>query len=397
MAFTHEYSNCWKDLGSVLLYQHNSFQFAGRVVITEFEDCLIDKLTPGKLYHSINPKSITVYNEDFLKLIQKESQDNAIVVISNVFGNGKLVIDSLKRKIELFTEQYKLPILALFALRNNRLSKPHTGMWTFLQGYYKKCGNASIERACVVSDKGGRIVEKELRNGKVRVTPDTTDLDRAFANNIGLPYHTISEYLDDSKKEKFNWNSNCLPPEIRELYVQELSAYKNPNIFAKLAELGQADKYLIIVYGAPRSGKTTMCKEIIAKWRASDYGRTHAIKRLGRDKYTASKRKSITKKSLENNISVIIDGDAHTNALRKPFEEIAKATYTPVLYVEVNPSLGMAHIFNHVAVESSIDESLEVYDVKEYHFYKSKVTRPAGTVLYCPVIKKTRQVMLYRY
>jgi hypothetical protein len=65
--------------------------------------------------------------------------------------------------------------------------------------------------------------------------------------------------------------------------------------------------------------------------------------------------------------------------------------------VEVNPSLGLAHIFNHVAVETSIDENIELYDIKDYHYYKSKVSRPKGVLLYCPEIRQTEEVMNFRY
>lgn len=397
MAFTTEYSDNWKDLGSVLVYQSPTFQFRSHVVITDFEGCLIKKLPPAKLYHAIDPKSISAYNEDFIKEIKKESIDYSIVVISNVFGNGKLIIDSLKYKVESFCKQFDIPVLCLFAVKKNRLSKPHTGMWMFLNGYFKKKGESIIQKACVVSDFGGRLAERETRKGDIRIRPDNTDLDRAFAHNIGIPYHTILEYLDPEKKEKFNWNGNCLDPDLRELYVKKLSEYQNPNIFSRLFGMGEHDKYMIIIYGAPRSGKTTLAKEILNKWRDSNYGKSHAIKRFGLDKYSKAKRLSATKKALANRISVIIDGLAHTNELREPFEKLASEYKTPILYIEVNPGLGMAHIFNHVAVETSIDEDVELYDIKEYHFYKSKVVRPKNVLLYCPVIKKTKQVMQFRY
>lgn len=397
MAFTTEYSDNWKDLGSVLVYQSPTFQFRSHVVITDFEGCIIKKLPPSKLYHAIDPKSITAYNEDFIKEIEKESRDYSVVVISNVFGSGKLIIDSLKFKVESFVKQFDIPILALFAIKRNRLSKPHTGMWMFLNAYFKKQGESIIQKACVVSDFGGRMAEHETRRGHIKIKPDVTDTDRAFAHNIGIPYHTIIEYLDPTKKEKFHWNSNCLDPELRELYVEKLAEYQNPNIFAKLFEPGVNDRYIVVIYGAPRAGKTTLAKEIIKKWRESNFGQSHAIKRFGLDKYSKAKRISATKKALSNRISVIIDGLAHTDELRKPFEKMALEYRTPILYIEVNPGLGMAHIFNHVAVETSLDENVVLYDVKEYHFYKSKVVRPKNTLLYCPPIKKTKQVMQFRF
>ena len=397
MAFTKEYSNNWKDLGSVLVYQSPEFQFKSHVVITDFEGCLIKKITSTHLYHSINPKTIVPYNDEFLKQIKKESSDFSIVIISNVPGTGKLITDAIKYKIELFCELHNIPILALFAVKKNRLSKPHTGMWLFMTGYFAKMGDSHIQKACVVSDYGGRIEEYETNRGNSRVRCDRTDLDRAFAFNIGIPYHTIIEYLNFEKQEKFNWNSNCLSPELREIYVDKLQQYTNPNIFTELFKLGQHDSYMIIIYGAPRSGKTTLAKELVKKWKASNYGQSHALIRYGMDKYSKTKRINHVRKAILDRISVIIDGEVHTPALRQPFEDIAAKTKTPILYIEVNPGLGMAYIFNHVAVETATNENIELYDIKEYLYYKSKVVRPRNTVLYCPTIKKTKQVMQFRY
>ncbi len=397
MNFLNEYSPCWKDLGTALVYQSPDFQFHSAVLITEFENCLIDKISSTKLYHAINPKEVTIYDDGYAKKLRNDAKDLSIVIISNQLHGSKLIIDSIKHKLEEFLELQKIPILAFFALKPNRLSKPHTGLWRLLNAYYAAKGKVKIHKACVVSDNGGRIIENVKKNGKVTITADISDTDRAFATNIGIPFFTINEYLDNVKKEKFTWSNRSLSPELRELYVEKLSQYRNPNIFAKLAELGDSVCYMIMIMGAPCSGKTTLSKELLHKWRTSEYGKTHAIKRFGRDKYTKAKRISTVKKTLENMISVIIDGECHTSVLRKPFIEIANKMQIPILYVEVNPGISMAYIFNHVAVETSQDENLLLYGEKEYYIYKATYSKPENTILYCPVIKQTKQVMQYRY
>lgn len=397
MSFLNEYSPYWKDLGTALVYQSPDFQFHSAVLITEFENCLIDKLSTNKLYHAINPKGVTIYDENYLRKLRNDAKDLSIVVISNQLHGSKIIIDAIKRKLEEFIELQKIPMLAFFALKPNRLSKPHTGLWKLLNAYYVAKGKVKIHKACVVSDYGGRLIENVKRNGKVTVTADISDVDRAFASNIDIPFYTIAEYLDNAKKEKFIWSNKALSPELRALYVEKLSQYRNPNIFAKLAELGESDRYMIMIMGAPCSGKTTLAREIMTKWRTSEYGKSHAIKRFGRDKYTRLKQLSMTRKTLENRISVIVDGDCHTAALRKPFIDVATKLKVPILYIEVNPGISMAYIFNHVAVETSQDENQQLYGEKEYHIYKATYSKPENTVLYCPVIKQTKQVMQFRY
>lgn len=392
-----EYSSYWKDLGTALVYQTPDFQFHSSIIITEFEECLIKKLTGQKLYHPINPKSISLYNEEFVKKIREESKDLSIVIISNQISTNKLNIDMIKSKLEQFIKIYKIPILAMFSLKSNRLAKPHTGLWTLLNAYYRTKGKTQIQKSCFISDFGGSITENVRKNGDVTITTSVSDIDRAFATNIGIPFYTIKEYLNPSITERFTWNNKSLSPELRKIYVETLSKYKNPNIFAKLAELGESDSYMILIYGAPCSGKTTLAKELITKWRASEYGKRHAIKRLGRDKYTKARRVTLAKKLLTDHITVIIDGDCHNVLLRTPFENIANELKIPILHVEVNPSIDFAYIFNHVAVETSQDEEKVLYSDREYFIYKSNNSRPANAVLYAPIIKQTEQIMTYRY
>ena len=48
MSISKDYSPYWKDLGTVLMYQSPDFQFLSGVIITEFENCLIKKLSTTK-------------------------------------------------------------------------------------------------------------------------------------------------------------------------------------------------------------------------------------------------------------------------------------------------------------------------------------------------------------
>lgn len=396
MSFSQEYLKNWKNLGSILIYASDDFGYRPSVVITEFENCLIDKVSSAKLYHSINPADITEYNEEFLKKIISDSSKYSVVIMSNQISTSKLNVDCIKKKLELFMKKYTFPLLAIFCLRPNRLSKPHTGMWKFLKAYYSSIGKTQLKEGIVVSDCGGRIIEEEKKN-RIKVTYDSTDIDRAFAYNIGIPYNTILEYITPDKKEKFVWNTKTLPPELRQMYVEKLSHCSNPNIFVKLEELGNHETHLILLYGAPRAGKTTLAKELIKKWRESAYAKTHKIERLGLDNYTNRKRIKLCEKLLFRRISVIVDGDCHNILLRQPFTDIAKKYNIPVLHIEVSAGIAFAYLFNHAAVETAQDENILLYDDKCYRMYKSNLQRPDNYVLYAPSIKKIPPVMEYRY
>lgn len=403
MSVIQEYSQNWKDLGSVLVYQSEGFPFYNRLIITDFEGCLIDKISTSGIYHAIKPTTIEPYDDAFLKQIKYEATGKSIVILSNQVTNSKLNIDLIKRKLEYFLAIHNIPILAFFALNPNKFSKPHTGMFKLLNMYFKNIGNSQISKAIVVSDLGGRVMESTSKQGIVKIRYDASDIDRAFANNANIPFSTINEYLKNSHVdgkpfvEKFVWSKKYLEPEIRAIYLDKLAQYKNPNIFEKLATAGEVMSYMIIIYGSPRSGKTTLARDILRKWRKSEFGKKYEIHRLGLDSYTKTRRITQTRKYLLDRISVIIDGGCHTDLLRAPFVDMANEIQVPVFYIEVNCGIHMSYLFNHVAVEKASDETTMLYPEKEYHIYTSTVKRPPGVILYCPVIKRTAELMEYRY
>ena len=393
MAISYDYASFWKDLGSVIIYNHPNFQFNSTVIIVEFENCLINKMPLTQFYHAINPKTISPYREEFIKVLQREITEIGVIIVSNIPAGNKLAVDSIKRKVESFYDKYEIPALAFFSMKDNLFSKPHTGIWKLINTFYKKNGHM-ITKACVVSDFGGRLIDRELQSGAIRTLADKTDIDRAFAHNIGTPYKTISEYLNPELVERFNWNNISLTPEQRAIYVEKLREYKNADILNELFSK-PADVYMIMVYGAPRAGKTTICKKLVARWR--DENKIGVIKRLGRDKYRPSTLLTMAKKYLADKINIIIDGYCHTKLLREPFVKLAEMHKARYITVEVNPGIDMAYIFNHVAVELANSEDILLYKNKEYYFYNSIVSRPENVVIHCPEICPNKQILEYRY
>lgn len=269
-------------------------------------------------------------------------------------------------------------------------------MWQFLKAYYAKVASSTVHKTLVVSSNGGRIIDVEIKHVGFKTVVES-DIDRAFAWNIGAPFYTLREYMSKEPiQEKFTWNTMTLSPEQRKEAVEILAQYRNPSIFKSLLSV-KVDVYMIVIYGPPRSGKTTLAKEIIRKWRESTFGKTHVIKRFGPDKYSKLKRITAVRKALQDMISVVVEGYVHTAKSREPFQQMAKDYKAGVLYIEVDPGIGMANIFNHAAVETSSDEYTHLLDPKDYRYYISQLNRPANVLKYCPVIQQTKEIMWMRY
>jgi DNA 3'-phosphatase len=399
--FEQGYGDNWKNLGTILAYQNRNFQFKSSVIICELDNCLVAPLSQAKIYNTMNDHSFTIYEEDLITKLQEASMEQSIVVLSNQTNSNKLNIDMIKRKVEMIANVLKIPIIGLFALRANCFMKPHTGMWKLLTAYYKKYGSACIQRAMLVSNEGGLILEKTVRKQVIR-DAIFSDVDRAFANNIGITYCSIDEYLDGCTPLDYKWSSRVVPPETRELYIDQINKRTNENIFQKLAEFKNCDTYLIMVMGAPRTGKTKLTKSIIKKWRGSGFGEMNAVERLGTDEYTNKSRFKKFTRLIDNRISVVIDGDCHSNDLRRPFIKHLAGKNIPILAIDVNCGLQMAKVFNHAHVEESNASNVYVYKNRMYDIYKSLYVRPVETntlkyLLHTPRIEETDTIMKFRY
>lgn len=383
------YSSDWKDIGSMLVYQDKGFQFHSDVYIVELEGCLIKCISNMKVYQS---DAIEIACEELIDRF-KAAADISIIIMSNHISNMGVNLDIIKQKTERLMQRVKIPFLCIYALKPNCFMKPHTGMWKFLNAFYRTYGQKNIHTTTLISDEGGICAE----NGEY-----TSDVDRAFAENIGAKYRSINEYLYGCKEE-YKWDPRIIGPEIRQKYVEEINKYENPNILEKLLEFGEQELYVVFITGAPRCGKTKLAKQITRDWQKNkQLGVTHAVEILDHREYTECKRRKLFKKALDDRISVILDGGCYTTKLRKPYIEYLEEKNIPALFVEVNCGFRMAEVLNHAYVERSGSESATLYPTRDYCVYRSQFTKPPDSqllryVLYMPRIDQHDAVMKFRY
>lgn len=401
-SLEQSYRDNWKNLGTILTFRNNYFQFKSRIIIVELDQCLVKSMSQAKIYNTRNNYDFEIYEPDLIKKLQEASKDHSIIVLSNHINTNKLNIDIIKRKVEMVALILKIPIIGFFALKPNCFMKPHTGMWKLIHAYYRKYGNRNIDNAIVVSNEGGMIWEKKTRSG-IRRTVAFRDIDRAFANNIGVKFKSIDEYLDDCQPLDYEWDRRIIAPEIRAMYVEQIKKCKNENVFQLLGQFDSCDIYVIMVMGAPRSGKTRLSNSIVQKWQNSPFGEMNEVERLGMDEYTNKRRYGKFKQLIRNRISVVIDGDCYSNDLRRPFLMHIRDKNIPVLLIEVRCGLQMSKVFNHAHVEQSSDMSTYVYKKYHYDIYRSARSIPTKRskmlkyTLHMPAIDETQYVMSFRY
>jgi DNA 3'-phosphatase len=396
----------WKDYGTIMIYHNTEFVFKPECIIVDMDECLIKYMPKYKIYDTLNNYEFQIRDNGFIRRLRSENHKKSIILLSNQVNTSKLNIDQIKRKFEFIVDKLNLPMIAIFALKNNCFMKPHTGMWRWLKILYKDYGHMSIESALIVSDEGGIIESKEKkRTGEITEKISVSDVDRAFAWNIEQPFMTLGEFVDHTKPPPFRWNSRIIDPDTRQPYLQILddAEKRNPSISSVLNNFGKREYYVMIMLGAPCSGKTTLAKTIISKWRKSQFGKSNAIERLGTDNYTAIKRLKTFKAMCDQRISTIIDGDMYTNQTRDPYLKYLKGKNIPVVYILVNPGNAMARVFNHSRVEDSNDDKICLRKIDDFSIYTSRYKAPTITsslvklIEWYPKIQKTPSIVKYRY
>lgn len=381
MALLGEYSKNWTQVNDeILFYKSPSFAFCGNIVITELEGTLIKKYNAAKLYKNLGDAApMHQQSPELIKFLKKKRMD--VIIVSNHICRSAYCIDVLKQKIEKFATEFGAPFIGIFALRPNRFSKPFTGTWEFLQRFYNK-HSAAIVSAVVCSCNGG-------------CASDVSDIDRAYAHNCNIPFKTIGELTGKESSEMFQWNNNCIAVDKREEYIALLNNLQKVDVFDRVAQLNAenpATIFLIFVYGPPSSGKSTYCSELAERLNKT-MGKSNVFMIV--DGCSSGAKRHVAK-YVANRIHVIVDGGCHSARQRDIIA--AGAECAKKLYVEVNPSLRMSMLFNHVAVETDKKNVRSLYNVRKYHEYRSLKVRPVDELsIYCPTIQPSALLMNFRF
>ncbi len=410
------YKLAWRDLSNYAIVGVTpGFAYSSNIIITEMNDCLLRRIPNIHLYDKMKPRELEFGDDAFVTKLRR--QKASVVILTNAERlNGKVTTNLIKNKAEWIYNETKMDFICIAATKSSCFLKPHTGMWRLLKTFYRKerkriwngdyrvslqdataDDDSDEDRPLVVSNYGGAFSEEK----KV-----LSDIDRAFAWNIGAKFMTVNEFLDRTKREKFIWNSLTIHPEQREHYVEEVKTFRNKKIFQILYSYSAKKTYpffVIFIYGAPCCGKTRLANAIISKWRESKYDDTHAIIRLGSDEYTPVKLFNRFKKHIAQHITVILDNNCYNDTLRKKYFEEASRYDVPILFIEVDVSIKMAEIFNHARVEESSTELVPLVCQEEFSQYKAKMAPPkydsplVTSIKHIPEIESRPTIMHYMY
>jgi len=377
----------WKFHDTLLLCITKNFIPYENILLCNFEKTIVSTVNRKVICNSIYSQDIPIYHDAFHKKIHNLN-GICIVVCDNWFIKNNLTLDTIKTSIQKYHDKWKLPAIYIFATRPNKYSKPYVNMWKFINLLFTTKYSIVPKYTAVVGDAGGRIMTKK-RNEVEKISSDVSDEDRAFAHNIGALYFSPHSFVTKIH-DKFSYNNLCLPVEDRSRIIKSL--YPSPSLMQLFAR--ENNSHCVIMYGAPRSGKSTFCRNLLHELNSSSYGETRVTKILSG---TPAKLLSETKKALSTYCNIIIDANLHTQKARACFECIAREYKSRIIYVEIATTTPIAWLFNHVAVETADNSEVMRLPYESYIVYNSTVQRHPAAICYTPVINQTHELMTHRY
>lgn len=360
----------WNLNNTVLTYISPEFKYNTSIALFNFNKTLV---TPKK--RRLNFKDGNDWELCFTSTIKKlnklHNDGCSFVIMSNLCGRSRDRENKIKSIISAFMKKIGVPFIVLFAMKKNFMLKPMTGMWAILSMYYKKQNIIIDKSKCIyVGNSAGR---QQLDTIKA----DTSDTDLAFAHNIPIRFVLPEKFFKSkSHLRPVHFSSVIIPPEERlELFsINNMKAESNPKILKSLTSNTNADVYVIIIIGAPGSGKTQYAETLETKWNNHQFGQQYKVKKISADIKSRTLRE--VNNNLKQNISVIIDGNFPDKISREPYVSAAKKYNAPLYYIYIDTDIKICHLQSMANVFSKFDLSLMITPQMRYNIFKGKLDIP---------------------
>lgn len=243
---------------------------------------------------------------DKLKGLQKNGYK--ITVFTENVLSEKLHLNIFKRKMATLMRRIGVPMQVFVSVGNGKLKKPMLGMWS-AHAEQNKDHIVNKSKSFYVGCLGGR---KE--NWAKKKTADASNADRLFAVNIGVKFFTPEEYFCGTRVAPYRF------PKFNP---------REPCMF-NFKTLTSGVQELVVMVGAPDSGKTWTCKTYLIPAGYVHITINFTVEML--------RSKPIIKDYLKQGKSIVIDGMNPSEESRCAFVNIAKKRCIKVRCFEMQVS-----------------------------------------------------------
>jgi len=363
-------SNKWIEKSELLIRtpQENMneppFIYFNKIAGFSFDHTLVrpTDTTPGSTYQSLTDWKLFC-SSIIIKLETLHEDKYSIVAFSNIdITKTQSTREGVKYRFDKFCEllfNKNIPIVGIFAMKNEVCRKPHTGMWNILCELYKvqRFSKPNVETSLFVGNSAGRTATN--KNSPFGKNPrDKNYVDRAFAWNLRLKFYTPEKFFLNKPIRKFIYPKNILTREEKIKIKEESEKIRVKNPFKKGVKkylnknFKGIKQFLLIITGPPSSTKTTLAKYI--ERRTKKYVNEGKLKTwiiLNSKKPNKKFIKTFNDEITHGN-SVILDGMNETCKNRSIYIEIVRTFENiGILIVELCVPIKIARHLNSMKIE----------------------------------------------
>lgn len=419
----------WIHRNHILIYISEDFGFNPNVAGCGFMHTIVKDYYKADEWRIADPS----YMEKF-----KAIHDNggSIVFFSN--QSKILNINNIKSRFDKFAKDFvvdyaaddsqdipdeerkkqRIPIMALFSLRHNCFRKPFNNMWKVMGFVYIKQGKQppDLSKSIYIGKMDGSFYVKnwdECKRDRYarKIYRNRSDVDRAFAANIGVPFvsHKLFFHGEDTK---WQWSRLIMPPDERLKYQRKQKKVVEPNMIEELMTLPSPhNKYFIMVMGRPSSGKSTLIKrledDLMEKFgenfkynimKTDDDGKKKTMSKNG--KYTKNFIQKIKDALFDS--TVILHMKFSNYNSRNELIEIARLYEIPTFIIYLTTPEKICRVMNFVKIQISKNFDQEYYLTSPFNEWQKKFEYPDYyekdvKMIEYPMVLRFRQELKFRY
>lgn len=313
----------WQQHESVV-YHLNKESESKSLAMFDLDGTIITTISGSKFATS---SSDWKYTYDIVphKLLKLHQEGYRLIIVSNQAGisEGHVSIEQLKDKLQQIYISLKLPISIYLCTKKDNFRKPMKALWQLILSHCQLTQLDVNPLSFYCGDAAGRA--KGYLPGKPK---DFNSTDRYFAYNIDLLFYTPEELFLGMSQFPYNSPYNTDLKLIN--YIAGDNIIDN-DIFK------DNKKKLIIMLGAPASGKSTLSKLITS---------ISPFVLLNNDTIkNAKKLMTLFSASINAGKNIIIDNTNPKKATRRTYIDIAKAAdYEVILYYFDYPKILSMHL-----------------------------------------------------
>ncbi|KAF2704765.1 PNK3P-domain-containing protein [Pleomassaria siparia CBS 279.74] len=228
-----------------------AFDFDSTLITSASGKAFARDANDWKWWHSSIPGALQkLHEEGYLVAIVSNQGGISLKSDPKTVKSDQKRLADFKTKVSAVLQQLDLPISVYAATGRDAYRKPRTGMWSeFLEDYNLEAADAvDLEKSFFVGDAGGREAVAAGAGVAAR-SKDHSCVDRDFAANAGLHFHTPEEYFLHEEVRPF---VRTFDPSV---FLAEAGVKTTCAIATSFSKTNPVD--IVLFCGSPGAGKSS--------------------------------------------------------------------------------------------------------------------------------------------